>query len=83
MIRRVLHGIIRGKTIELLDHVDFVDGQHVEIELRGVASAAGDQSGKGFQRTEGALEDDQEWDGIMAEIEQSRKQERGSQWAEE
>jgi hypothetical protein len=82
MVRRVLHGIIRGKTIELLDDVDLADGQKVEVELSRVYPTS-DTIGECFNRTEGALKEDPEWDSIMQEVEGSRKHERRSQWIEE
>ena len=71
MIKRVLRGIVQGNTIHLNDDAGIADGEEVEIVVRLHATA-----GEGFQRTEGALADDAEWDDIMDEVHQARKLER-------
>ena len=53
------------------------DGQEVEVEVRSIAKTTG-IPGDGLLRTEGAIAEDEEWDGIMAEIYQARKLERRS-----
>ena len=70
MIRR-LHGIAHGKTIELDEDSGVADGQEVEVLI--TILPANEKSGSGFLRTEGALADDDQWDGIMDEIYQARK----------
>ena len=76
MIRR-LHGKAHGRTIELDEDLDVADGQEVEVQVRTIPKS--DRApGEGLLRTEGALADDEEWDGIMAEIYQARKLERRS-----
>lgn len=70
-----LRGVIHGNAVELEGDAGIADGQHVEVLLRPI-TAAGPQPGDGFLRTEGALEDDTQWDAIMEEIQRSRKQER-------
>lgn len=72
---KTVHGKVYGKTIELDEHLDISDGQEVVVEVT-VISPPLRKLGDGFRRTEGALVDDQEWDGIMEEIHQARKQER-------
>lgn len=72
---RILRGRAHGRTIELDEDLDVADGQEVEIEVRAIFKATG-APGEGFLRTEGALQDDDEWDGIIAEIHQARKLER-------
>ena len=76
MIRR-LHGIAHGKTIQLdEDSGVAADGQEVEVLITVSARQAtghNEKSGNGFLRTEGALADDDQWDGIMDEIYQARK----------
>ena len=72
---KILHGKIRGRTIEINDDLGFNEGQDVEVQVRLLPTSAR-QPGEGFLRTEGALADDTEWDGIMEEIHQARKVER-------
>ena len=47
------------------------DGQEVEVLITVVP--AGEKLGSGFLRTEGALADDDQWDAIMDEIHQARR----------
>ena len=54
------------------------EGQEVEVRVR-VLPKTGWKPGEGFLRTEGALADDTEWDGIMEEIYQARKRDRRPQ----
>lgn len=51
------------------------EGEAVEVQVT-VVSPVHQEPGAGFQRTEGALADDEEWDAIMADIHLSRKDER-------
>jgi hypothetical protein len=76
---RTVHGTVHGKTIELDEDLGIAEGQQVEITIRTVVPAPARRTGEGFLRTEGALQDDSEWDAIMAEIHQARKQERRTQ----
>ena len=71
----VLHGKVRGRTIELDEDPGVADGQEVEIRMQVVRSPPR-TPGEGFLRTEGALADDTEWDAIMEEIYNARKVER-------
>jgi hypothetical protein len=75
---KTLHGKVHGKTIELAEELGVPEGQEVEIQIK-VISKPGKKTGEGFLRTEGALADDEEWDGIMEEIYSSRKLERRQQ----
>lgn len=72
---KTVHGKVYGKTIELDENLDISDGQDVVVEVK-VVSPLLREPGDGFRRTEGALADDQEWDAIMDEVHQARKQER-------
>lgn len=72
---RTIHGKVFGKTIEIDEDLGVSDGQQVQLEVKVILQAAR-EIGEGFLRTEGALADDEEWDGIMEEIYQARKQER-------
>lgn len=76
---KTLHGIVRGRTIELNEDLDEDDGQEVEITVRTVPPRSARRPGEGFLRTEGALADDPEWDVIMDGIYQARKAERRPQ----
>ena len=78
MMTKMLHGTILGRTIELNDDPGIAEGQEVEIHMKLMAETPRN-SGEGFLRTEGALADDVEWDGIMEEIHKARKRERRPQ----
>jgi hypothetical protein len=69
---RVVHGILRGRTIELLEDLEWGEGQEVEVQVR----PGGGTRGEGLWRLAGALADDPEWDSIMAEIARDRKSQR-------
>jgi len=75
---RTLYGKVHGKTIELDEDLGVAEGQEVEIQIK-LISKPGNKTGEGFLRTEGALADDGEWDGIMEEIYKARKLERRPQ----
>lgn len=75
---KTLHGIVHGRTIELMEDPGIAEGQNVELQLR-IAGDAQREPGEGFLRSEGALADDAEWDAIMEEIHLGRKLERGRQ----
>ncbi len=75
---KILHGRLRGRTIELDEDLGASDGQEVIVQVKMVAAPSG-KTGDGFLRTEGALADDTEWDAIMAEIHRARKLERRPQ----
>jgi hypothetical protein len=75
-MNKIIHGVVHGKTIALEEDPGFAEGQPVELTIRTVAPRMERQPGDGFLRTEGALADDTEWDGILEEIYQARKQER-------
>ena len=75
---RTLHGVIRGKTIELSDNPGLADGASVQIVMLSIKPSY-DKSAAGLQRCAGALADDPYWDDIMEEIQQSRQIERRPQ----
>jgi hypothetical protein len=71
-----IHGVVRGKTIELKENPGVADGQQVEITIKSVPSQR--PWGEGLRRCAGALasvwtEDD---DRILDEIHADRKRER-------
>jgi hypothetical protein len=78
MMSRLIHGTVHGKTIIVAEDLGLADGQEVELMIRAVAPLGNRQPGDGFLSTEGALADDSEWDTIMEELRQARKQERRS-----
>ena len=78
-MERTIHGTVHGKIIELREEVGLIEGQEVEVTVRPIQTSSVRQPGEGFLRTEGALADDTEWDGIMEEIYRARKIERRSQ----
>jgi hypothetical protein len=68
---KIVHGNVRGKTIELAEDLGLADGQEVEVTVRTVLATQA--PGEGLRRTEGALADDPHWDAIMEEIYRERK----------
>lgn len=75
---RTIHGVVHGNNIAVEEDLGLAEGQVVELTIRAVPppTSAGRRPGDGFLRTEGALADDTEWDGIMEEISRTRKRER-------
>ncbi len=68
----VIHGVIRGKTIQLDEHPGISDGQAVEVVLRPVSPPR--PWGEGLKRYAGALADSPEMDRAMEQIQSERKQ---------
>ncbi|HEV3003942.1 MAG TPA: hypothetical protein VGX78_05745 [Pirellulales bacterium] len=75
---KTIQGKVHGRTIELDEDPGVAEGQEVEVQMR-LLPKTGRKPGDGFLRTEGALADDTEWDGIMEEIYQARKRDRRPQ----
>jgi hypothetical protein len=75
-VSQPLSGIIHGRTIELLADPGLADGQPVEVTIRPSPPSG---TGAGIARTAGALHDDAEWDAIMEQIHEARRQERRPQ----
>ena len=69
---KMIHGKIRGNTIELDEVLGIPEGQEVEVHVR-VVSNVSPKTVEGFLRTEGALADDLEWDSIMDDIHAARR----------
>ena len=69
---KTVHGIVRGRTIEVSEDLGVAEGQEVEVSVRTLHKSTR-KPGDGFLRTEGALADDTEWDATMDEIHQARK----------
>jgi hypothetical protein len=78
---RVIHGKVRGKTIELAEDLGLAEGQEVEVRVNVLPPA--NKWGDGILRTAGALADDPYWDAIMEEVYQSRKIDRPPQAEDE
>ncbi len=71
---KIVHGVIRGKTIELDEELGVADGREVEVQVKVIEPAA--NWGEGLRRCAGILADDwsAEDDRILEEIHQSRKE---------
>jgi hypothetical protein len=80
---RTIHGRVHGKTIVLDEDLGVAEGQEVEVQVKVLPNKTARKPGEGFLRTEGALADDTEWDGIMEEIYQERKQDRRPQTSDD
>ncbi len=78
---KVIHGKVRGKTIELAEDLGLAEGQEVEVRVNVLPPAK--KWGDGILRTAGALADDPYWDAIMEEVYQSRKIDRPPQAEDE
>lgn len=74
---KIVHGVIRGNTIELDERLGVAEGQQVEVQVKVVEAAR--KWGEGILRSAGVLADDADWDPIMEEIHQNRKLERRPQ----
>ncbi len=81
IMTKTVHGIVHGKTIELREDLGVAEGQEVEVQVKVIPPAR--KWGDGLLRCAGALADDTEWDAIMEEIYQARKQERRPQLEDE
>ena len=71
---KVIHGKIRGRTIELAEDIGLKDGQEVRVAVSVLPPVK--VWGEGLRRCAGALADDLEWDAAMEEIHRARKLER-------
>jgi len=78
---KTVHGKLHGRTIELTEDLGLAEGQEVEVRVEVVP--AGKTWGEGILRSAGILADDPDWDDIMEEIYQARKQARRPQMEEE
>lgn len=74
-VNHILHGVIRGRTIELAEDSGLPDGQQVEVVVRAPAKVVDDTSW--VARTAGALADDptamEDLEQIMAERKLERR----------
>jgi hypothetical protein len=74
---KIIHGIVRGKTIELDEDPGIVEGQEVEVQVKVVQPKK--KWGEGILRSAGGWADYPEMDAIMEQIQQERKRERRNQ----
>lgn len=81
MIKPV-HGIVRGKYIELTEELGVAEGQQVEVQVTVITTSP--RWGEGLQRCAGALADEwtEEDDRILAAIHQDRQQDSRQELAE-
>lgn len=72
-MQKVLHGIVRGATIELRENLGLADGEEVEVTVRVQRSHR--PWGEGILRSAGAMAAHwtEEDDRILEEIERERK----------
>ncbi|HEX7450199.1 MAG TPA: hypothetical protein VF306_21750 [Pirellulales bacterium] len=70
---KTMHGIVRGKTIELPEDLGVMDGQEVEVQVKVVLTAK--QWGEGIRRCAGGMAPywTEEDDRILEEIYRDRK----------
>jgi hypothetical protein len=77
MMGKIMHGVIRGKTIELAEDPGVDDGQEVQAALTVVPSAKA--WGDGIRPSAGGWADYPEVHRVMERIQQDRKRDRRSQ----
>lgn len=66
-----MQGVVRGRTIELVDDLGVAEGQQVEVEVRPVQAKA--VWGEGIRRSAGGWADYPEMDAVMETIQRARK----------
>jgi hypothetical protein len=81
MMTKTVHGIMRGKMIELAEDIGVAEGQEVEVRVTLVSATR--PWGEGLTRVAGALAGDGEWDGIMQEVHRDRELDRRDQMDEQ
>jgi hypothetical protein len=69
-MNHILHGIVRGKIIELSHAIDLADGQEVELAIREAKSIK--PWGEGIKQSAGGWADYPEMDAIMERIRKER-----------
>ena len=75
---RMIHGKVRGRTIELDEDLGLSDGATVAVSVRTIEETFERHPGVGLLRTEEALADDTDWDGILEEFQRDPQPERGA-----
>ncbi|HVA47881.1 MAG TPA: hypothetical protein VNH11_16045 [Pirellulales bacterium] len=74
---KTVHGVVRGRTIELVEDLGVAEGQQVELQVRIMPQR--EEWGEGIRRSAGGWADCPEMDAIMEQIQQERKLERRPQ----
>jgi hypothetical protein len=74
---KVMHGKVRGRTIELDGDLGVAEGQEVEVQVKIVGTP--EKWGEGILRSAGGWADHPEMDAIMETVYRERKLERRSQ----
>lgn len=79
---RTIHGVVRGKTIELEENPGVAEGEAVEITIKAIPSHR--PWGEGLRRCAGALANDwtEEDDRILEQIDAERKRDPRSEISE-
>jgi hypothetical protein len=74
MIKKVIRGVIHGRTIELSEETGCAEGAVVEVESRAINDV--DVRGENLAKTDTALTEAEwkEWEATMAEVVAQRKQ---------
>ena len=67
----VVHGVVRGNTIEFKNSLGVPDGQEVEVVVRAMGPAG--PWGEGIRRSAGAADAVPGFEEVFAEIERERK----------
>jgi hypothetical protein len=67
---RTIHGMIRGRMIELREDIGLRDGQDVEVHVTPVAPPR--PWGEGIRRSAGCMADDPDFDAVMSQVHQAR-----------
>ena len=70
---RVIHGKVRGRTIEFDEDLGLSEGAAVEVSVRTIEETLQRQPGTGLPRTQEAVADNPDWDGIIEEIQRDRQ----------
>lgn len=73
-MRKTVHGVVHGRTIELESDLDIADGQSVELQVRPIQAKA--PWGEGIRRSAGGWADHPEMDAILETIHKERNLER-------
>ncbi|MGH7194296.1 MAG: hypothetical protein ACREJM_12315 [Candidatus Saccharimonadales bacterium] len=74
MTTKTVHGVVRGRIIELDDDLGVAEGERVEVRVRVAGSS--DPWGDGIRRSAGGWAEYPEMDAIMEKVQHERKLER-------
>lgn len=78
---KTFQGVVHGKVIELAEDLGLTEGQEVDVTVR--VRDTKPEWGQGILRSAGAMADDPDFDDVMEEIHQARKQVRRPQMDDE